>query len=86
MANAAIIIPEIRFTIFKELVLNFDFRILTTLLRIIHQRTKPRNTPRTIIVPDEKLLFLLSKPRPAKIAANDNIVIGLVMVRKKVVI
>ena len=84
IANTMTMVPEIQFTNFRELVLNFDLNKFTPLLRIIHQRAEPNMTPRTIDVAEIKLPFELPNPRPANMAAKDNIVIGLVMVRKNV--
>ena len=57
---------------------------LITLVRIIHHKVEPENTPSTTMVAEKKLLLALPTPIPAKMAANERIVRGLVSVKKNV--
>ena len=57
---------------------------LMTLVRIIHHRVEPENTPSTTAVAEKKLLLELPTPIPAKMAAKERIVRGLVSVNKNV--
>ena len=76
--------PEILFTITKEPALNFDLKRFTPPLRISHQNADPMRTPRTIRVADNILAFVTPKPSPANTAAKERMVVGFVMVRKRV--
>ena len=54
------------------------------MLRNSHQAAEPRNTPATSQQAAARSPPAATTPRPAKMAANDRIVIGFVMVRKNV--
>jgi hypothetical protein len=76
--------PEMRFTQSSpERFIRFLSRLVAT-LRITHQPDDPRKTPKTVIPAEEYPPLRLTKPKPAKMAAKDSIVSGLVRVRKKV--
>src|SRR6266487_1009979 len=57
---------------------------LIPLVRIIHHKVEPENTPSTTVVAEKKLLLAPPTPIPAKIAAKERIVSGLVSVSKNV--
>jgi len=82
--KASIIIPEVLLTTaIKD---SFDFFPIkhTPKLKNSHQSAEPRKTPKTSREELNKLLLALTIPNPAKIAVNDIIVIGFVMVNKNV--
>jgi len=54
------------------------------LVRIIHHSVEPENTPSTTAAAEKKLLLALPIPIPAKMAAKERIVRGLVSVNKNV--
>lgn len=51
-----------------------------------HQTAEPKKTPSTIVVAEELLVVVAPNPNPAKIAMKESIVVGLVTVKKKVLI
>ena len=59
-------------------------KMLKMTTRKTHQSAEPRKTPR-IRAPEDKTLPLTpASPKPTKTAAKENMVIGLVKVRKNV--
>ncbi len=79
-----IIAPEILLTHKSHWVFNFFLKKLMALVRIIHQRVEPENTPRTTAVAEIKFLLKLPTPMPANIAVKESMVSGLVSVKKNV--
>lgn len=59
-------------------------KILTLKLKRNHQKIAPRNTPETNINAVEGELAVLSKPNPANIATKFKMVVGFVIMRKRV--
>src|SRR5512135_2282266 len=57
---------------------------LTAPIRISHQRPEPRKTPAINTVADSRLPRVSARPNPAKTAAREKMVRGLVRVRKNV--
>jgi hypothetical protein len=82
--KSVIIIPEIRLIHRSHCGVIFFLNTLIPLVRIIHQRVEPENTPSTTAVAERTLLLALPTPIPAKMAAKERIVSGLVSVSKKV--
>ena len=79
-----IIAPETRLIHKSHRVFNLFLNRLMTLVRIIHQRFEPENTPSTTTVAETKFLLVLPTPIPAKMAAKERMVSGLVSVKKNV--
>ena len=76
--------PESLFTQTKRSELMVCLKYATMELNINHHSAEPVNTPNIMAVEDVKSDVPEASPRPAKIAVNDNIVTGLVRVKKKV--
>ena len=79
-----IIVPETRLIHKSHWAFNFFLKRLMALVSIIHQRVEPENTPRTTAVAEIKFLLALPTPMPAKMAAKERMVSGLVSVKKNV--
>jgi hypothetical protein len=77
------IIPEARFTHRSVPKPSLERNRLTPPLKSNHHRADPENTPKTSTVA-RTYPALSTKPSPAKIAAKERSVKGLVMVSKKV--
>src|SRR5436305_5185693 len=80
-----IMTPEILFIHRSHCEFIFFRSRLMPLVRMIHHNVEPENTPSTTAVAERKFLLVLPTPIPAKMAAKERIVRGLVSVNKKVV-
>ena len=78
-----IIVPEPRFAHRSVPRPSLERNRLTPLLKSSHHRADPKNTPKTSTVA-RTYPALSTKPSPAKIAANERNVKGLVIVSKNV--
>ena len=79
------ITPARRLTQASQTGVNFSRSRLTPLLSVSHQAAEPRKTPSTINAALLKFPAVSPSRSPAKMAMNDRMVSGLVMVRNKVV-
>jgi hypothetical protein len=84
MENPIRIAPDILFTTPRESLLNLDRNSETPALRANHHKVEPSTTPATISAGEAEPPLELARPRPAKTAAKERIVIGFVMVKKTV--
>ena len=75
--------PDKRLITVNDLFVIFFLNNPTPLLKMIHHKVDPQNTPNTKITEDNKLLLAFEIPKPAKIAMNDKMVIGFVSVKNK---
>src|ERR1700686_4114889 len=82
--NPASIAPEIPFTTLSESPLNLERNSETPALRINHHDVDPSTTPAIIRAAETWPPLELARPRPAKTAAKERMVIGFVMVNKTV--
>ena len=82
--KSIIVVPEIRLIQRSHCGVILLRNRLIPLVRMIHQRVEPANTPITTAVAKKMLLVVLPTPIPAKIAVKERIVRGLVSVSKKV--
>lgn len=76
--------PASLFTHCNSWCLNLLLNKVKILTRDSHQRPEPRKTPRTKIPADSALPLAPARPRPAKTAAKEKIVMGFVSVRRNV--
>ncbi len=82
--KSVIIAPEILFINRSHWEFIFFRSRLMPLVRIIHHKVEPEKTPSTTTVAEKKLLLALPTPIPAKMAAKERIVRGLVSVNNNV--
>jgi len=82
--NPPIIMPEILFTQRNLWGVNLVRNRLTPLLKINHHRAEPISTPKTNTAAEAQPPLAPPTPNPANIATKERIVMGFVIVRKKV--
>lgn len=82
--NNMSITPESLFiqTILSGVIL--DLKKLTRELNMSHQSVEPIQIPSTRVIDDAVLVCTVPRPSPANTAKNDNMVVGLVRVKKNV--
>lgn len=80
----AMIIPDPRLTQTRSLAVSLTRSKLTALLKMSHQSAEPQKTPATSTTAETVSPGVLPRPTPAKMAAKERIVVGLVSVSRSV--
>src|SRR5215212_3290469 len=79
------IVPETRFTQCSASVPSLERNKLVPPLKKSHHSADPENTPATSVAADAYPALVSATPSPAKMAAKEKMVRGLVIVKKNVV-
>lgn len=84
MAKPTRMSPEAMLMPRKALSFSLPRTAVITPVKINHHKAEPRKTPDTSINPEPALFVCVPKPKPAKTAVKESMVMGLERVRKRV--